>query len=327
MVVVGYKVLFIKNKKEIISYLRIALTRICGILIPVTIFVFYLLVTNSFIDFINYAILGISTFSNKLPYKLLLKNSKIEIKIFSKIMPYFIISIAVMGIIARILNKKNEKIKNIVILWSYGLSIIIVMYPISDVIHFLIGSFTLVICMLYIIALVVKFIYDKIKLKNKFKIYKIISLLLVTLILAGIIYVTILNILNYFKSEKNTEILHFKNIRIEENIRSRITEIDKYILNEKEKGNKVYVLDAEGAIYMIPLNIYNKNYDMFLKGNIGKDGENGIIEDIKNRKENEIFLIINQDYRLNWQTPENVLKYVRENLQKVGEVNIYEIYK
>ena len=181
--------------------------------------------------------------------------------------------------------------------------------------------------MLYIIALVVKFIYDKIKLKNKFKIYKIISLILVTLILAGIIYVTILNILNYFKSEKNTEILHFKNIRIEENIRSRITEIDKYILNEKEKGNKVYVLDAEGAIYMIPLNIYNKNYDMFLKGNIGKDGENGIIEDIKNRKENEIFLIINQDYRLNWQTPENVLKYVRENLQKVGEVNIYEIYK
>ena len=65
---------------------------------------------------------------------------------------------------------------------------------------------------------------------------------------------------------------------------------------------------------MIPENKYNKNYDMFLKGNIGKDGEKGQIE------------IIKQNLKLNWQTPTEVIKYIRENLNKIGEISIYEIY-
>ena len=53
-----------------------------------------------------------------------------------------------------------------------------------------------------------------------------------------------------------------------------VYEIDIYFQNniEQEKENKkVYILDAEAAIYMIPINNYNKDYDMFLKGNIGKE--------------------------------------------------------
>ena len=77
---------------------------------------------------------------------------------------------------------------------------------------------------------------------------------------------------------------------------------------------------------MIPENKYNKNYDMFLKGNIGKDGEKGQIEIIKQRKENELYLIRKPNLKLNWQTPTEVIKYIRENLNKIGEISIYEIY-
>ena len=78
---------------------------------------------------------------------------------------------------------------------------------------------------------------------------------------------------------------------------------------------------------MIPLNKYNKDYDMFLKGNIGKDGEQGQIEKIQNRNDNELYLIRNSKLRSNWQTPLNVINYVRENLEKKGEISIYEVYK
>ena len=110
-------------------------------------------------------------------------------------------------------------------------------------------------------------------------------------------------------------------------LKDRIQEIDEYILQEEKRGNKVYILDSEAALYMIPINKYNKNYDMFLKGNIGKDGEEGQIENIKQRKESEIFLIRNIKYTQNWQTPTKVINYIRENLENVGEISIYEIYR
>lgn len=324
VVVVGYKLLFVENKKQFITYLKIALTRICGILIPVLIFVVYLVFTRSFKDFIDYAILGISTFSNKIPYRSLMKNYGIIIGFLSILMP---ITIVLMCGILLNSNELKDKKKKILTLLIYGLSIIIVMYPISDEIHFLIGSYVLIISMAYLVGLILKKMYDKYDLKNKYKKYKIISFFILLTLMILVFKISFNNFYNYFKLEKNSELEHYKNIIMNDSLKDRINEVDSYILQQEKEGNKVYVIDAEAAIYMIPLDKYNKNYDMFLKGNIGKDGENGIIEDIKNRKENEIFLIINQDYRLNWQTPENVLKYVRENLQKVGEINIYEIYK
>ena len=76
IIVVGYKIIFVQNKKEFIEYLKTAFKRIIGILIPIILVLIYLIVTNSLQDFINYAVLGISTFSNKIPYAKLMNNDK-----------------------------------------------------------------------------------------------------------------------------------------------------------------------------------------------------------------------------------------------------------
>jgi len=124
-----------------------------------------------------------------------------------------------------------------------------------------------------------------------------------------------------------TNILKYKNIEIEDYLQKRINQIDEFILEQEKQGKKVYVLDAEAAIYMIPINKYNKDYDMFLKGNIGKDGEEGQIEKIKQKDENTIYLIKRKGLNLNWQTPLKVIEYIRENLKLTGEISIYEIYQ
>lgn len=302
-------------------------TRILGILIPVIFMTVYLLVTNSLIDFINYAILGIKTFSNKIAYTGLLQDDNLEIRILAVLIPASIMLNAIILLIARILKRENNEFKNILTILIYSVSIIIVMYPISDKIHFLIGSFIALIGLIYQIYLLGKILYRKIRLAQKYKVYKITTLLIQVSIFVGIAIYGINNLYNYIKVEKNKRIDHYKNIEISEGLIERIDEIDAYISEQENNGKKVYILDAEAAIYMIPLNKYNKDYDMFLKGNIGKDGEQGQIEKIQNRNDNELYLIRNSKLRSNWQTPLNVVNYVRNNLEKIGEISIYEVFK
>jgi len=330
IIVVGYKIIFVQNKKEFIEYLKTAFKRIIGILIPIILVLIYLIVTNSLQDFINYAVLGISTFSNKIPYAQLMNNDKKEIQILSRIMPFILLAMAVLTIVLQN-KKKKENIGNIdnkiLTILIYSLSTIIIMYPISDEIHFLIASTITFIGLAYILYLLGIAIYNKINLQSKKKIYKITSLMISIIAIAFIAVRGIENITEYTKQEKNETIEHYKNIQISEYLQERINEIDNFILEQEKENKKVYILDAEAAIYMIPINNYNKDYDMFLKGNIGKDGQEGQIQKIKQKETNEIILIRKRNLQSNWQTPTEVVNYVRENLEFMGEVSIYEVYR
>mgnify|MGYP000283369163 FL=1 len=330
IIVVGYKIIFVQNKKEFIEYLKTAFKRIIGILIPIILVLIYLIVTNSLQDFINYAVLGISTFSNKIPYAKLMNNDKKEIQILSRIMPFILLAMAVLTIVLQN-KKKKENIGNIdnkiLTMLIYSLSTIIIMYPISDEIHFLIAGTITFIGLAYILYLLGITIYNKINLQSKKKIYKITSLMISIIAIAFIAVRGIENITEYTKQEKNETIEHYKNIQISEYLQERINEIDNFILEQEKENKKVYILDAEAAIYMIPINNYNKDYDMFLKGNIGKDGQEGQIQKIKQKEKNEIILIRKRNLQSNWQTPTEVVNYVRENLEFMGEVSIYEVYR
>lgn len=330
IIVVGYKIIFVQNKKEFIEYLKTAFKRIIGILIPMILVFIYLIATNSLQDFINYAVLGISTFSNKIPYAKLMNNDKKEIQILSRIMPFILLAMAVLTIVLQN-KKKKENIGNIdnkiLTMLIYSLSTIIIMYPISDEIHFLIAGTITFIGLAYILYLLGIAIYNKINLQSKKKIYKITSLLISIILIAFIAVRGIENITEYIKQEKNETIEHYKNIQISEYLQERINEIDNFILEQEKENKKVYILDAEAAIYMIPINNYNKDYDMFLKGNIGKDGQEGQIQKIKQKETNEIILIRKRNLQSNWQTPTDVVNYVRENLEFMGEVSIYEVYR
>lgn len=330
IIVVGYKIIFVQNKKEFIEYLKTAFKRIIGILIPMILVCIYLIATNSLQDFINYAVLGISTFSNKIPYAQLMNNDKKEIQILSRIMPFILLAMAVLTIVLQN-KKKKENICNtdnkILTILIYSLSTIIIMYPISDEIHFLIAGTITFIGLAYILYLLGIAIYNKINLQSKKKIYKITSLMISIIAIAFIAVRGIENITEYTKQEKNETIEHYKNIQISEYLQERINEIDNFILEQEKENKKVYILDAEAAIYMIPINNYNKDYDMFLKGNIGKDGQEGQIQKIKQKETNEIILIRKRNLQSNWQTPTEVVNYVRENLEFMGEVSIYEVYR
>ena len=335
-----YPVIDIKTKQDIRPQIKNIGIRILGIILPVFILLIYLLVTNAMMDFISYAIQGISTFDNHIRYTELFKNEAKEIVVLARIIPIITLISIIISIITFITQRskkyknqeENKEIKTIQTLTLYGIPVLAIIYPIADKIHFLIGSIIMLIITCYFITKGLQYIYEKIKFKKKEFVYKTLTLL-IWVALASIIAIhTFRNISNYKKkydeNKINTEIECYSYIEIPDYLIERINEIDKFITEQEEKGKTVYILDSETAVYMIPLNRYTKDYDMFLKGNIGKDGERGQIEKIKEQaNSNTIYLIKNENFSLNWQTPSTVIDYIRLNLEKTGEITIFDIYE
>ena len=337
--------------------------RICGIAIPVILLVLYLSVTGAWNDFISYAVKGISTFSNSIPYNMLYKENTI-IEILARILPFAIgLEILLMLIFfikdlkkAREINELNNvegkeltsDFKSIIkILTVYSLPMLIVIYPISDRIHFLIGSLMTWLEIFFIIFCAIKkLVYTRksgnkelVSDKTKFNkisskilsfnwsfIYKSIIMVIGILIFDFVLLVTCNNLAIYMQEDLNQEVLHYHGIEISENLKERMKAIEEFTAKNESQGKKVYILDAEAAVHNIPIEKYTKNYDMFLKGNIGKDGEEGIIDKIKNNSENVIYLIKQDGYSLNWQTPTKVIDYVKNNFKKIENVDIFAAY-
>ena len=181
--------------------------------------------------------------------------------------------------------KKSKKETLILLLFSI-ISLIFV-YPISDEVHFVIAIPITLISMGYILD----------KLINKFGQYPKIEIIITCILEVTIITTSIFCFakgMNRYKNlNKNTELNHFKYLPIEEQGILNIKEIDDFI---ESKEKQVIIQDATAALYMIPINRYNKNYDMFLKGNIGSKGEEGQIEILKNSTD-KIILIRNDNYQ------------------------------
>ena len=304
------KVVFIKSKENFKYFLKIFMFRLTGILIPIIICFTYLVVNGAFYDFISYTIKGTKEFSNFYSYTNLLKFSAIGI---------LAVLIPLMFLLETfLLIKKKRERKNYFIL-VYSLAMSIVIFPISDVIHFVIGTIPAIVLLLYELYI---FLYNM--LFEKRKVFKIICIYISTFIIIFLYFYAFNNFYNYIKSKKEfSDIYQYQNVIISEKLKKRTLDVDEYILKSKKD---VKVLEASAVLYMIPINKYNKDYDMFNKGNFGEDGENRLIEDIK-KSENRQYLILKDNYVLNWQTPTKIINYVKENKKKIGEVSIYDIYE
>lgn len=134
----------------------------------------------------------------------------------------------------------------------------------------------------------------------------------------------IINSGTYLVNKQNySDLAHYQYIIVDEKLEENIEKVDTFILTSKDD---VKILDASAALYMIPIDKYNKNYDLLLKGNLGKDGEEKIITEIESSKDVK-YLILQDKYHKNWQTPLQVINYVKENKNKTGTIGDFDIYE
>lgn len=306
------------------KFIKLIGVRIFGMMVPITMFLIYLGVNGAFNDFINYAIKGVREFSNNVPYYRLFDSNDIVVSIISRLFIIVYIPLFITFILESIKNKKlKDELINIYVLAFCSIPVIAIIYPISDDFHLMVASVFALIIIAYLLILVLKKIGGFIKIDIFYK----------KLLLIGILVVIVLISFKNVVIERNINVKenvlvpfkHYEGIYVPEYLSKRISDVTDKVRAYSNSGKESIIVDAETAIYDIVLNRYKKNYDMLLIGNIGENGVEKIINEIKD-SHNVYYFVKNPQYALNWQLPEDIVDYIRNNLKYHETVSVFDVY-
>lgn len=306
------------------KFIKLIGIRILGMMVPIIIFLIYLGITGAFNDFINYAIKGVREFSNNVPYYRLFDSNDKVVLIISRLFIIVYIPLFITFILESIKNKKlKDELINIYVLAFCSIPVIAIIYPISDDFHLMVASVFALIIIAYLLILVLKKIDSFIKIDVFYK----------KLLLIGILVVIVLISFKNVIIERNINVKenvlvpfkHYEGIYVPDYLNKRISDVTDKVQAYSNSGRESIIVDAEAAIYDIVLNRYKKNYDMLLIGNIGENGVEKIINEIKD-SHNVYYFVKNPQYALNWQLPEDIVDYIRNNLKYHETVSVFDVY-
>ena len=306
---------FIKIKqKEIDSKELIKNIAIIGVsfILPLMIFLIYLVVNNSLKEFISYCFLGMNEFE---------KNNKLF-----GIHSIFYICLSLVGILVsiKLINIKNirKEIKQInLVTIPFQVILLFWAYPIMDEYHMFCGSIISILILMYNLHNIVI-----IEFCNK-KILRIVTKIIICIITVYFGSYNLYQIYEcfYLRNINKCTINPYKQIIISGESQEKILNVCNYI-NENEKNNiQTVIISSDANLYMNVLNKNNKNLDLPLAGNLGKNGKNELIKDILELKKRTKILIKNEI--ICYQELEEVRNIILKNYNKIGEIEDFYIYE
>lgn len=317
-IVLAMPFIYIESKLGIKNAIKRAGLRLLGILIPSIAFVIYLNINGAWSEFINYSIFGIKTFTNSISYVELFNKSNVVYKVLLILMPSIIIISVVTNTILKFKKRHENELYTITM---YAAGMFSIVFPIADKAHFGIAIIPSIILLIYCMKSLID--VNKFARKIDYKyVLEFVNVCSVLFILITTLCIEYLHNDDLGVISKHAYQNHFRYIYIPESVNSSINTINEFA---SVKSKKVYILDASAAIYMIPADRYNKDYDMLNIGNLGTDGESKIIQKIKD--EDALYLILRDDEALNWQNPNQVRAYIKENMEFVGTKDRFDIYQ
>lgn len=174
------------------------------------------------------------------------------------------------------------------------------MYPIVCTFHTKQALIFNILCVIYIFNL-------------KLKSIKNIEYILITIGLLYISIITVLNIKNWITNHIKDKDDPYYGAIYNENADNVISDINKYMNNSDKK---VVIVSPEAMIYNMRLKINNGILDYPVKGNVGINGQEKIINEIKNMKDSKFFIMKEKYY----QEYQEVYDYIKNNYKNVGEI-------
>ncbi len=274
---------YLKNKKKFIS-------RLIGCIIPCSIFLIYLLITKSFMSFLDLCLFGLFDFAGN--------NS-----ITSKFYLFVFILICLVTIIFIVKEPKN--IYNYYALMFYSISI-----PLFDAYH--VGFQILVFVLLCFINL------------NFLKRLPIYSFAIFLVVYACLFVSYSYGNISSFKKMYPNNINHFEYRYLGSKQVDFTNEVSNYI--KKNKDYKYMFLDSNGYYFRI-INDESASYlDLINMGNWGYNGSDKLINSIKKMPKNTRFFIDGVELVGQRQIDRRAIKYVIKHGKKVDKVGLYDIY-
>lgn len=221
-----------------------------------------------------------------------------------------IILLAIFNVIPILISWYKNKIdNNQKILLTYACVMLLIVYPIVCSDHSKLALTFSVISFAYYIDKNTRNKYEKIK--------QILALLAVGYMGIAGIY-NIIQWKNNLITDTNNP---FFGAKYNENMDIRITAVTDYM---KESEKRVIIVSPKASVFNLPMGINNGILDLPLKGNVGKNGKEKVLEEIKKLGDVKIILTKYRTY----QEYQEVYEYVRENYEKVDTIlNWYEVYE
>ena len=269
----------LKDKKKFIS-------RIIGCLIPCGIFLIYLIITKSFMSFLDLCLFGLFDFAGS--------NGN-----YNNLCFYIFLVITIITIIFIIKDKKN--IYNYYALMFYSVSI-----PLFDAYH----------VQLQLIAFVLICLMN---FNKKIPINCFVIFILVVLCISFAYYQNIT-----FNSEYPNNINHFEYRLLSKNQIDFTNEVNTFI--KKNKNYKYMFLDSNGYYFRIINDQHISYLDLINMGNWGYNGSDKLLKAIKKLPSNTMFFVCSSDLVGQRQIDRRAIKYVIKNGKKINSVGLYDVY-
>jgi len=260
--------------------------RVIGFIIPIIIFIIYILVNNAYIQFIDLCFLGLFDFYGN--------NKGINILL--------IISIIMIVITILLIKKDKKNINNYYVLAFYSIII-----PIVDLYHFLAAFLAFLLILLPFI-------------KKKYFHYSFLSIFSIILLGFSNIYFNT----NFKKVVYPNDLEHFEYRLVNKENYNFTKDVNKFIKYNRDK--KIIFLSANSYYFRIINDMPCDYLDLINKGNWGYNGIDKVLEEIKNNKDALFFIDRNElalDSQIYNEALEYVIK---EGLlvEKIGVYEIYK---
>lgn len=308
------QILIEKNKKILIKNI---LEQILTQIILTLILLGYMYINGNLYDFINFAFLGISEFANK----------NLHINVLEIIINIFTFSLSILTIVLAYIKKipfKDKEKTNLRILGTVSIFMTFIAYPLMNTAHTLIANIMFMVMLCYLLDLMImKEFFDN---KKSNKIKKVLLFILIIIVFfASIynnyIYIKEINSNNYCFLKENP----YYGAIADKEIIDEIRETCNYIKEQNKNNIDVKIVSCYSNLYMNLLGKNNKILDLPFYGNMGIEGEDGLIEEIKNMKNTKILVITNIEGK-HGQESEKVINFVKENFEYEGNICRFSTY-
>lgn len=215
----------------------------------------------------------------------------------------------------------NKKIKKqAYILLSFGGPLLLTAYPLINRYHV---DFAIVLSMIALI-----YIFEKSFLEELTE-HKVIKNIIKGTILIFIIGTIILcfyeNIPYFMVIKNNSNYPMYYGAIIDDEMNKNIKTMVEYITNTEKENKNVIILSYYADLYMNVLGKNNGKMDLPFYGNLGKEGEDGLIREI-DELENTNLLILKEEDTV-FQESKKVREHIIKTYQKIGEIEQFSIYK
>ena len=308
---IGYTLYELIENKSISKTIKKVLPAFLVSITLILAYLLYLFTTNNLYNFINYAFLGINEFGNK------------NLKYDKSILLFIVLMITIYSFMIWICHSEKVKIKNkeqFKILTYFSLPALLCIYPLMNEYHKVMGVIPTIIT--FIIIIEKSFFEELTNYRIVDIIIKIIDTISILIILVASTYI----IINYtININKNTSYEIYYGENISEELKNNINNILNYIKENEKEGFNIKILSYRSSLYMNILNRNNKNMDLPFYGNLGKEGEEGLIKEIQELKNTKLLIYKEEDNV--YQESKMVRKYIIENYEKIEEIEDFYVYK